>query len=132
MCSRAGSLRCVRDHAVVHRDSAATMMAGDMKVNVTGTPSRSAWSRHARRRELVHELLSRRRERKRHRLLKGLRVAKHCLSNAQDVATLWLKYGVGWEKRTPPGLITGARWCCDNLLTLSLTSGECRAYKPSN
>ena len=73
------------------------MSAGDMKVNVTAVPSCSAWSRRERQRELFHGLLSRGRERKTYRLLKGLRVAKHCLFNPQDVATLWLKYGVGRE-----------------------------------
>jgi hypothetical protein len=37
------------------------------------------------------------------RLLKGLPGAKHYLSNRQDVATLWLKYGVGRENRPGPG-----------------------------
>jgi hypothetical protein len=40
---------------------------------------------------------------KRQRLLKGLHDAKHCLSVTQDVATMWLKYGVGRENRSPPG-----------------------------
>ena len=34
---------------------------------------------------------------------KGLHVAKHCLPIRQNVATLWLKYGVGLEKRSDPG-----------------------------
>ena len=70
------------------------------------------------------------RERKTHRPEKGLHVAKHCLSNRQDVATMWLKYGVGPENQPPPGLITAGRRTCDNLLTLTLTSGDGRAYKP--
>jgi len=40
---------------------------------------------------------------KTYRPRKGLHVAKHCLPGRQDVATLWLKYGVGREKRFPPG-----------------------------
>ncbi len=40
---------------------------------------------------------------KRQHLLKGLHIAKHCLSVTQDVATMWLKYGVGWENRSPSG-----------------------------
>jgi hypothetical protein len=46
---------------------------------------------------------SRGRERKTHRLEKGLHVAKHCLPVRQDVATLWLKYGVGLRNRPDPG-----------------------------
>ncbi len=43
---------------------------------------------------------------KTHRLEKGLHVAKHCISDRQDVVTMWLKYGVGRENHPHPGLIT--------------------------
>jgi hypothetical protein len=53
---RAGGLCCVCDHDISREESAATLIAGVVKVNVSPVPPCSACDRHMRRRKLIHDL----------------------------------------------------------------------------
>ena len=64
------------------------------------------------------------------RPLKGLHVAKHCLRVGSERRNIVAQVRRGAGKSAPPWLITAGGRCCDNLLTLTLTSGDGRAYKP--
>jgi len=131
---RAGSPCCVRDRDGSREDSAATLIAGVVKVNAwvvlaSPVPLCFACDRRAGRRKLIHEPSSR------------AAIAKHTVSEGVARRETLLTYVLGRRnivaqvrRRARESaryrLITAARRSCDNLLTLALTSVEGRAYNP--